>query len=135
MTTNGVIGPGADQVYEIWNLTIFDTWIIRGKSKLCIYTKHWLLTINLLEQFASPSLNFETLNRSCYGFLKMEAYELFEIPLHTKTHHRYKKYLNRRSRFIVSGWLKSWYFYMENFPFPTFILTCTTVKSQSFLMQ
>ena len=39
-TTNGLIGPDADQIYEIWNLTIFLIWIIRGMSKLCTYTKH-----------------------------------------------------------------------------------------------
>ena len=44
-TTYGEIGPVAVQMYEIWNRTIF----VRGKSKLCIYTKHSFLTINLLE--------------------------------------------------------------------------------------
>ena len=49
-TTNVEIGPVADQIYEIWNRTIFVIWIIRGKSKLFIYTKHSLLTINFPEQ-------------------------------------------------------------------------------------
>ena len=49
--TNDEIGPVADQFYEIWYFcTIFVIWIIRGKSKLCIYATHSFLTINLLEQ-------------------------------------------------------------------------------------
>ena len=49
-TTNGEIGPVTDQTYEILNCMIFVILIIRLKSKLCIYTKHSLLTFNLLEQ-------------------------------------------------------------------------------------
>ena len=44
-TTNSKIGPVADQIYEICNCRIFVIWICRGKSKLCICTKHLLLII------------------------------------------------------------------------------------------
>ena len=47
---NGEIGPVADQIYEICNGTIFVIWIFRGKSKLCVCTKHLLLIINLFEE-------------------------------------------------------------------------------------
>ena len=49
---NGEIGPVACQNYETSNCLIFVTEIIRAKSKLLIYTKAWLLIINLNEQHA-----------------------------------------------------------------------------------
>ena len=46
------------KVYEIWNCTIFVKWIFRGKSNLCIYTKHSLFTIDLLEQKTYAFIQF-----------------------------------------------------------------------------
>ena len=63
-TTNGEIGPVTDQIYETWNFTIFVIWIIRGKSKLCIYTKHSLITIDLLEQLAGAFVQFSDLAKN-----------------------------------------------------------------------
>ena len=47
-TTNGEIGPIADQIYKVWNCTIFVIWVFRRKSKLCIIQKSFI--INLYEQ-------------------------------------------------------------------------------------
>ena len=63
-TTNGEIGPVTDQIYEILNCMIFVILIIRVKSKLCIYTKHSLLTFNLLEQYADEFVQFSDLAKN-----------------------------------------------------------------------
>ena len=58
---NGEIGPVAGQNYEIWNCSIFVMWIFKGKSKLCIITKHSSLIINLHKQQAYKFVQFSDL--------------------------------------------------------------------------
>ena len=63
-TTNGEIGPVADQTYEMWNCSIFVILVFRGKSKMCIFTKHSLLIINLHEQKAYTFDQFSDLAKN-----------------------------------------------------------------------
>ena len=63
-TTNGEIGPVADKIYEIWSRTILVIWVYREKSKLCIYTKHSSLVINLHEQQVHTFVQFSDLAKN-----------------------------------------------------------------------
>ena len=65
-TMNGEISLVADQIYEIWNCTIFVIWVFRRKSKLCtgIYTKLSSLIINLHEQQTYTFIQFSDLAKN-----------------------------------------------------------------------
>ena len=67
-STNGEIGPVADQIYELWNCTIFVIRVLRGKSKLFIYTKHSSLIMNLHEQQAYTFVQFSDLAKNRHYF-------------------------------------------------------------------
>ena len=60
-TTNGENGPVAEQIYEIWNCTVFIIWEFRRKSKLCIYQ-----TFLINNWFAWITYIYSDLAKNCH---------------------------------------------------------------------